>query len=137
MNAERVFRILWISLAIGLNLMAILALILGGALLFGSGGAVRDIAAIAVCLTIPVANLVALGLKHSANSRAIRFSTVILWVNRAGIGLGAIFGIASAVELTYSGQEIMATLALTIPPAVTSLALSKHRNRAPQRADTD
>ncbi len=74
---------------------------------------------------VPFMNLCALALSLSNRPRMRQFTRVVYWANWFGVGLGVLFGVSSALELSYSSIEIAMTLLLVVPPAVTVLALRR------------
>jgi hypothetical protein len=77
----------------------------------------------AVLSILPLVNLAALGVARKRSAAARSFARAVSWANRGGAALGILFGLASCLELTYSPMEVVATIFLVVPPAVTAVAL--------------
>ena len=75
----------------------------------------------------PLANLVALGLQGKGDSGRGRYVKAVRVLNVGLLVVAVAFGVASALESTFSGLEQVATLFLLIPPATTALALHSPR----------
>jgi hypothetical protein len=124
--ARPVWNVIWSIVAMGINIVLLIVLArasLFPSRIFGSPG--PSDAIVPACLAaVPIANLVALLQAFMRfGDRGTRLVRIVSWANRVGVVLGVLFGVASAVELTYSSIEIMMTLVLVIPPACTAIAL--------------
>ena len=115
----------WTAAASIINAGLAAGLLPGDVLLSRASIVASDLAVRVITTIIPTANLLALSWRWSKNPRKQNFLTAVLWANRVGVALAVLFGVASAVELTYSGLEKMATVLLLVPPAVTAIALSR------------
>ena len=75
----------------------------------------------------PLANLVALGLQGIGGPSRGRYVKAVRVLNVGLVVVAVVFGVASALESTFSGLEQVATLFLLVPPAATALALHSPR----------
>ena len=119
----------WTAAAWIINAGLAAGLLLGAVLLSHAIIVASDLAVWVIATIIPTANLLALSWRWSKNPRKQNFLTIVLWANRVGVALAVLFGVASAVELTYSGLEKWRQL--LVPPTVTAIAIS--RRSTPER----
>ena len=95
----------------------------------GIYGPVREQVDFVVMLfaVFPLANLVALLLQGVGSPGSGRYIKVVRVLNVGLVVVAVIFGVASALESTFSRVEQVATLFLLVPPAATALALHSPR----------
>ena len=98
-------QVFWTAAAWIINAGLAAGLLLGAVLLSHAIIVASDFAVWVIATIIPTANLLALSWRWSKNPRKQNFLTIVLWANRVGVALAVLFGVASAVELTYSGLE--------------------------------
>jgi len=118
-------RVFWTTVASLVNL-ALAAMLLSATMqpqrLYGEPTA-SDAIGYGVLSLVPTVNLLALMFARAQGTAARLFTTIVSWANRGGVVLGALFGVASCLERSYSNPEIIVTVLLVVPTSVTAVAL--------------